>query len=48
MTREIGKAYIVSLKNTLRHENSGKIIVPMYKEFLIEFDRNFEMPRIEW
>ena len=48
VTREIGKAYIVSLKNTLKYEDSGKIIVPTYKEFLLEFDRNFEMPRIEW
>lgn len=48
VTREIGKAYIVSLKNTLKYENSGEIIAPTYKEFLMEFDRNFEMPRIEW
>lgn len=48
VTREIGKAYIVSLKNTLKYEDSGKIIVPTYKEFLMEFDRNFEMPKIEW
>ena len=48
VTREIGKAYIVSLKNTLKYEDSGEIIVPTYKEFLLEFDRNFEMPRIEW
>ena len=48
VTREIGKAYIVSLKNTLKYEDSGKIIVPTYKEFLMEFDRNFKMPKIEW
>ena len=48
VTREIGKAYIVSLKNTLKYEDSGEIIVPTYKEFLMEFDRNFEMPEIEW
>ena len=48
VTREIGKAYIVSLKNTLRYENSGEIIAPTYKEFMMEFDRNFEMPKIEW
>ena len=48
VTRKLGNAYIVSLKNTLKYEDSGKIIVPTYKEFLMEFDRNFEMPRIEW
>ena len=48
VTRKLGNAYIVSLKNTLKYEDSGKIIVPTYKEFLLEFDRNFEMPRIEW
>lgn len=48
VTREIGKAYIVSLKNTLKYEDSGEIIVPTYKEFMLEFDRNFEMPKIEW
>ena len=48
VTRKLGNAYIVSLKNTLKYEDSGEIIVPTYKEFLMEFDRNFEMPRIEW
>ena len=48
VTRKLGNAYIVSLKNTLKYEDSEKIIVPTYKEFLMEFDRNFEMPRIEW
>lgn len=48
VTRKLGNAYIVSLKNTLKYEDSGKIIVPVYKEFLMEFDRNFEMPKIEW
>lgn len=48
VTRKLGNAYIVSLKNTLKYEDSGKIIVPTYKEFLMEFDRNFEMPKIEW
>jgi len=48
VTRKLGNAYIVSLKNTLKYEDSGKIIVPTYKEFLMEFDRNFKMPRIEW
>lgn len=48
VTRKLGNAYIVSLKNTLKYEDSGKIIVPTYKEFLLEFDRNFEMLRIEW
>ena len=48
VTRKLGNAYIVSLKNTLKYEDSGKIIVPTYKEFLMEFDKNFEMPKIEW
>lgn len=48
VTRKLGNAYIVSLKNTLKYEDSGEIIVPTYKEFLMEFDRNFEMPKIEW
>ena len=48
VTRKLGNAYIVSLKNTLKYEDSGKIIVPTYKEFLMEFDRNFKMPKIEW
>lgn len=48
VTRKLGNAYIVSLKNTLKYEDSGEIIVPKYKEFLMEFDRNFEMPKIEW
>ena len=48
VTRKLGNTYIVSLKNTLKYEDSGEIIVPTYKEFLMEFDRNFEMPRIEW
>ena len=48
VTRKLGNAYIVSLKNTLKYEDSGEIIVPTYKEFLMEFDKNFEMPKIEW
>ena len=48
VTRKLGNAYIVSLKNTLKYEDSGEIIVPTYKEFMMEFDRNFEMPEIEW
>ena len=48
VTRKLGNAYIISLKNTLKYEDSGEIIVPTYKEFLMEFDRNFEMPKIEW
>ena len=48
VTRKLGNAYIVSLKNTLKYEDSGEIIVPTYKEFMMEFDRNFEMPKIEW
>ena len=48
VTRKLGNAYIVSLKNTLKYEDSGEIIVPTYKEFLMEFDRNFKMPKIEW
>lgn len=48
VTRKLGNAYIVSLKNTLKYEDSGKIIVPTYKEFLMEFDKNFKMPKIEW
>jgi len=48
VTRKLGNAYIVSLKNTLKYEDSGEIIVPTYKEFMLEFDRNFEMPKIEW
>ena len=48
VTRKLGNAYIISLKNTLKYEDSGEIIVPTYKEFLMEFDRNFKMPKIEW
>ena len=48
VTRKLGNAYIISLKNTLKYEDSGEIIVPTYKEFLMEFDRNFEMPKIKW
>lgn len=48
VTRKLGNAYIVSLKNTLKYEDSGEIIVPTYKEFMMEFDRNFEMPEIKW
>ena len=48
VTRKLGNAYIVSLKNTLKYKDSGGIIIPMYKEFLMEFDKNFEMPKIEW
>ena len=48
VTRKLGNAYIISLKNTLKYEDSGEIIVPTYKEFLMEFDKNFEMPKIEW
>ena len=48
VTRKLGNAYIVSLKNTLKYEDSRKIIVPTYKEFLMEFDKNFKMPKIEW
>ena len=48
VTRKLGNAYIVSLKNTLKYEDSGEIIVPTYKEFMLEFDRYFEMPKIEW
>lgn len=36
VTRAIGKSYIVSLKNMLKYESSGKITVPTYKEFMLD------------
>ena len=46
ITEKFGKAYIISLKNTIRYQYSGEAIPPSYEEFIIEFNKNFNLPKI--